>query len=414
VLPENAWKDFPQLAQKIQGRSYSYLDSAATTLKPWPVLEAVSKFLTSDVANVHRGAYRLSDNVTESFESVRTQVSQWIGSQDPRQIIFTKGATESINLVSNSFRNLEYKKGDAIVVTQLEHHSNFVPWQQLCQEKGIDFLVVPVNDQGVLDLDKYEEFLKNYRVKLVSVTLMSNVLGVITDIQTIIQLAHKHGALVLGDAAQLISFQAIDVKKWDIDFLVFSGHKLFAPYGLGVLYGKFDVLNQISCYQFGGSMVLKVTQSQTQFQELPYRLEAGTPNIEGVIGLGAAISYLNKFDRSQMIEHEMGLHNLLIQELNLISEIKIFAHHLWQANDNQKGPVVSFILKGVHSSDVAQILNQENVFVRSGVHCAQPLAERLDLIKCGGSIRASLSVYSQKKDIEKLISAIYKAKEILL
>lgn len=407
----NAWKDFPCLSQKIAGRGFAYLDSAATTLKPWPVIERVSRFLSFETANVHRGAYHLSDQATQNFEHSRKVVQNFIGAQSEAEIIFTKGTTDSVNLVASSLESL-IQAGDAILVTELEHHSNFVPWQQLALRKKAKFLMLPTNEKGELDLEQYQQWLQSHQVKLVALTAMSNALGVLPPIQQMIQMAHQQGALVLIDAAQAISFLDIDVKTWNCEFLVFSGHKLFAPYGVGVCFIKQSIQSQLLPYQFGGSMVDRVSYQQTTFLSAPHGWEAGTPNIEGVIGLAEAIRYIQQFDSQAIRSHETSLTQQAYQLLSSHSNIKIFGQpEIVSSLLSPVGPIISFIVKGTHASDVAHIFNQENVFVRSGHHCCQPLMDKLQV---GGTLRVSFSIYNTPKDIERLENALNKVKDLLL
>lgn len=400
----SAWKDFPCLSQKISGRSFAYLDSAATTLKPWPVIERVSRFLSFETANVHRGAYFLSDQATLNYEQSRKEVQNFINASSETEIIFTKGTTESVNLVATSFDPL-FNEGDAILVSELEHHSNFVPWQQLAKRKNAKFLMLPTNAQGELDLNHFEQMLTQNSVKIVALTAMSNALGVLPPIQKMIQIAHQQGAKVLIDAAQAISFLDIDVKNWGCDFLVFSGHKLFAPYGVGVCYIKQEVQPLLSLYQFGGSMVDRVSYEETTFLSGPHSWEAGTPNIEGVFGLAEAIRYVKQFDSLEIRSHELELTKQAYQLLSSYAWIKVFG------NPAISGPIISFIIEGAHASDVAHIFNQENVFVRSGHHCCQPLMNRLQV---AGTLRVSFSIYNTTKDIERLANALNKVKDLLL
>lgn len=398
------WKDFPLLSQKIQGKGFAYLDSAATTLKPWPVIERVSRFLSFETANVHRGAYRLSDQATLAFENSRLNVKNFINAKSEQEIIFTKGTTEGINLVANGIIKSGLKKGDSILVTELEHHSNFVPWQIACKETEAQFLVLPSDGNGHLDLNLFEDYLKKNTVKIVALTAMSNVLGTLVDIKNYIQVAQSYGALVLVDAAQAISYSKVDVQNLDVDFLVFSGHKLFAPYGVGVLYIKNQIAQSFPCYQFGGSMVNRVSREETTFLDSPNKFEAGTPNIEGVLGLSSAIDYLNNYTFDSIQNHENELITLTSNELKKIPGIILYGDTVI------KGPILSFNFNDIHSLDVAQILNEENVFIRSGHHCAQPLMTRLQV---QGTLRVSFSIYNRQQDVDRLIQALKKAKELL-
>lgn len=403
---EQAWKDFPALTQKIEGRGFAYLDSAATTLKPWPVIERVSRFLSFETANVHRGSYRLSDRATQAFEHSREQVKDLIKAKSSNEIVFTKGTTESVNLISDSLGQFYVHAGDAIIVTELEHHSNWVPWQRLCEKKGATFLVLKTDSEGQLDYPQLRVWLQEYSVKLVAVTALSNALGVLTDLKQIRELLNQSPkTLFLVDAAQAISFLSLDVGQIGCDFLVFSGHKLFGPYGVGVAYLKSEIADQMPPYQGGGSMVDRVTEQATTYLDSPFRFEAGTPNIEGVIGLGAAIEYFNQWDHETIQSYEKGLYQMARAQLKQFKSVTIFG------DTSDKAAVLSFVVKGAHASDVAHIFNEDNVFVRAGHHCCQPLMSRLGVT---GTIRASFSLYNRPQDVERFITAFSKVESLLL
>jgi len=403
---DQAWKDFPALTQKIQGKGFSYLDSAATTLKPWPVIERVSRFLSFETANVHRGSYRLSDKATRSYEECRESIRKLIGARDLSEVVFTKGTTDSINLIADSLGQFYVQKDDAVIVTELDHHSNWVPWQRLCQKVGAHFLVLKTNPSGTLDLDQLEVWLNTYSVKVFAVTALSNALGVLTPLDEIrAKLNASPKTLFLVDAAQAISFMAVDVSRIGCDFLVFSGHKLFGPFGVGVAYLKSEIAQCMPPYQGGGAMVDHVTETETSYLPPPFRFEAGTPNIEGVIGLGAAIEYFNQWDHSLIQDYEKSLYIQVYERLKTHPAVTIFG------DVTEKAAILSFQVQGVHPSDVAHILNEENVFVRAGHHCCQPLMARLGV---PGTIRLSFSIYNRPSDVERFFNAFNKVETLLL
>jgi cysteine desulfurase / selenocysteine lyase len=406
---EQAWKDFPALTQKFQGRGFSYLDSAATTLKPWPVIERVSRFLSFETANVHRGSYRLSDKATQAFEETRQRVQNFLGAEHESEIVFTKGSTDSINLIAQSLSEFYIQQGDAVIVSEWEHHSNWVPWQRVCEKVGGHFLVLKVTPSGAFDWDQLSYYLKNYAVKIVAVTALSNALGLTTDLKTLKEkLKISPQTKFLVDGAQGVTFLSLNVQELQCDFLVFSGHKIFGPYGVGVAYIKKEMGSQMPPYQSGGAMVDRVTGDRTTYLDSPFRFEAGTPNIEGVIGLGAALEYFQQWDHKSIQSYESSLYQYLVEEIKKeISSVVFFGleDSLWKA------PLLSFQLKGCHSLDVAQLLNEENVFVRSGHHCCQPLMASLGV---SGTVRASLSLYSRAEDIQRLVRALKKTETLLL
>lgn len=380
-----------------------YLDSGATTLKAKAVIDRMSKFFMSEVSNVHRGAHSLGDAATTAFEGVRIQVAQFLNAKSENEIIFTRSTTESINLVAASLAQDYFKAGDEIIVTQLDHHSNIVPWQMWAERKGLKVHFVRIQEDCSLDFEHYKRLLGPL-TKMVAMTQLSNALGVHVDVKPYIDAAHKVNALFLIDAAQSVSSHAIDVQALDCDFLAFSGHKLFAPTGVGVLYGKKDLLDAMPPYQAGGSMIDRVTEQGATYLASPQRFEAGTPAIAEVLGLGAALGFFTALNWKEIEEYDQ---NLIGKATRAISDLgfKVFA------KDVPRSHVVSFIWPGMHPSDFASILSQAGVAVRSGHHCCQPLMTRL---KIPGTIRASFSIYSNESDIEKLVEGLKKAKELLL
>lgn len=396
--------DFPQLTKRHNGKHLVYLDSAATALKPWPVIERISHFNSYEVANVHRGAHLIADQGTKAFESTREKIAGFFNISSTDEIIFTKGTTESINLVAQSWGRANLKANDIVLVSEMEHHANIVPWQMICQETGAKVKKIALTDEGELDISDLEKSLKNAQVKMVAVAHCSNVLGTINDIQKITKLSHAAGAKVLTDGAQMVASSKVDIQNLNCDFYVFSAHKMFGPYGVGVLFGKKEILQSMPPYQGGGSMISKVDFEGTTYNDLPYKFEAGTPNISGVIAFASALDYLIKIGWSAISEYEAELKNYTLEKLSSVDSLKILGPH------RNRGPLFSFTLKGLHHSDVAQILDQQNIAVRAGHHCAQPLLKRFGI---SGSVRASLSIYNQKSEVDLLIQGILKAKEVL-
>lgn len=401
---EQIRSEFPALKQKVHGKDLIYLDSAATTLKPLSVIERITNFYTYETSNVHRGAHYLGDVATQLFESARARFAQFINARQAEEIIFVRGTTEGVNLIASTWGTTNLIAGDEILITEMEHHANIVPWQMLAEKVGAKVIAAKVLENGELDLEDFKLKLTP-QVKLVAVTGCSNTLGTINDIKLLTRLAHEVGALILVDGAQLISFRAIDVKDLDCDFFVFSAHKIFGPFGFGVVYGKRELLEKMPPYQGGGSMIAKVAVEKTTFNEVPYRFEAGTPHIEGAVGLHAAIDFMEKMGMERIRAHEADLLAYATAQLQTIPEVTIYG------STKNKGPIISFNLRGAHHSDVGQILDQEGVAVRAGHHCTQPLMVRLGV---PGTVRASFSVYNNRSDIDLLVQAVKKARELLL
>lgn len=397
-------KQFKALGQKVNGHDLVYLDSAATTLKPDIVVDRIAHFYALESSNVHRGAHHLSDQATRSFEAARRQIQNLINASSDEEIIFTKGTTESINLVATSYGEPFLNAGDEIVITELEHHANLVPWQNLCLKKNLKLKYVPVLADGSIDEKSLETVITD-KTKLVAFSGCSNILGTFLPIEKIIARAKVVGAKTLVDAAQLISQKKIDVQKLDVDFLVFSAHKLFGPFGFGVLYGKKEILNQMPPYQYGGSMISEVNFDRTTYNTLPFKFEAGTPHVEGAIGTDTAIQFFNSLNIENVFQHEQQLLKTATDKLSLISGLQIFG------TAENKAAIISFNLKGAHHSDVGQILDQMGIAVRVGHHCTQPLLKKFGLT---GTIRASFSIYNSNADIDHLVKGIEKAQRMLL
>ncbi len=396
--------DFPILHQEVNGQSLVYLDNAATTQKPNAVIDAISDYYRTDNSNVHRGAHTLADRATVKFEAVRIKVAKFLNAPDAKQIIWTRGTTESINLVAVSWGKANLKAGDRILVSAMEHHSNIVPWQLIAQETGAVVEVIPVDATGTINILAFDAML-DARVKMVAVGHVSNAMGTINPIEKIITLAHAVGARVLIDGAQAVSHWAVDVQKLNCDFYAFSAHKLFGPTGLGVLYGKRDLLESMPPYQGGGEMIETVSFAGTTFNQLPYKFEAGTPDIAGVIGFGAAIDYLNNLDREAAVAHEQALLAYAEEKARATDGIKLIGTAV------HKTSVMSFMLEGAHPADVGVLLDKQGVAVRTGNHCAQPIMDQFGI---PGTVRASFSFYNTFAEVDRLFSAIEKAKTFLL
>ena len=396
--------DFPLLTQRVRGKPLVYLDSAATSLKPWPVIEKVGHFLSYQTANVHRGAHHLSDLATGYYEDGRKKAADFLGAMSPDEIIFTRGTTESVNLVAQTWGRKNLKKDDVIVLTEMEHHSNIVPWQMIAESVGAKIKVIPVSDRGELILEEAEKILKE-KVQLLAVAHASNTLGTINDIKWLAKKAHENGARIFVDGAQMVANHAVNVQDLDVDFYAFSGHKVFAPYGIGILYGKREILEGLPPYQGGGSMISEVRFEKTTYHDIPHRFEAGTPNIEGTLGLHAAIDYVEKLGWTAIETQESSLLHEATAKVKEIPGIRLIGESA------KKAPILSFVLEGTHPSDVGQILDQENVAVRSGHHCTQPLMKRFGI---PGTVRASFSIYNSSQDIDQLVKGLVKARELLL
>lgn len=394
--------DFPILKRKFYNYPLAYLDTANSAQKPQPVIDAINHFYSVSYANIHRGVYTLSNEATNAYEAVRKKVQQFINAPDYHCISFTKGATEAINLVASSFGYAKLSAGDEIILSEMEHHSNIVPWQLLEERLGIVIKVIPVFEDGTLDLEAYENLLTE-KVKLVAITHMSNVLGTINPIKKIVDMAHKLNIPVLVDGCQAVAHLPVDVQDLDCDFYVFSSHKLYGPTGAGVLYGKYDLLKSMPPYQGGGSMIEKVSfTKKTTFKSPPYRFEAGTPPIAQVIGLGAAIDYLSKIGVENFHQHEDSLLAYAQEKLKEIPGLRIIGH------SQNKSSVISFTMKDIHAHDIATFADHHGIAIRGGHHCAQPLMSRYGLT---ATARASIGIYNNKNDIDQLIEMLYKVYE---
>jgi cysteine desulfurase/selenocysteine lyase len=399
---ERVRRDFPILERKVNGRPLVYLDSGASSQRPVAVLRAVEEYETHSHANIHRGVHALSQAATEAFEGARERVRRFINARSTKEIIFVRGTTEAINLVAQSFARPRFKPGDEIVVTQLEHHANIVPWQMVCEQTGCTLKVAPVNKRGELLFDEYVKLLSP-RTKLVAIAHVSNALGSILPVKRIVDAAHAQGAVVLVDGAQAVPHSHVDVRALGCDFYAFSGHKIYGPTGIGVLYGREELLQSMPPWQGGGDMILTVSFEKTTYNDLPAKFEAGTPNISGAVGLAAAMDYLESLGLDAIAAHEHRLVELATAELQKIPGIQIVGT---AAN---KASIVSFTLDGVHPHDLGTILDHEGVAVRTGHHCAMPLMTFLGL---PATARASFGVYNTEQDVRSLVAALGKAREV--
>lgn len=393
---------FPQLTRQVRGRPLVYLDNAATTLKPKSVIEAVSEHYSSNAANIHRGAHFLGDQGTMQFEAVREKVRQWLGAAHVEEVVFTKGTTEGVNLLAHGLVS-QLKAGDEILLTEMEHHSNIVPWQLAAQDKGIQIKAVRVTPAGLLDQEDFRRQLSE-KVKIFSLAHVSNALGTINPVGEMIAAARTVGAVTVVDGAQSVGLGLVDVQQLGCDFLTFSGHKIYGPTGIGVVYGRKDIFSRLPPYQGGGSMISEVTIQRSTYLDIPHRFEAGTQPIAEVMGLGAAMDFLAELDHERARAHERGLSEALIERLEKISGVRVLAAEAERAN------IVSFVMAGTHPSDVGQLLDQQGVAVRTGHHCCQPLMRRLGI---PGTVRVSMAAYTDQEDLELFLEAMMKAKEVL-
>jgi cysteine desulfurase/selenocysteine lyase len=399
---EKVRKDFPILRQTIHGKPLVYLDNAATTQKPQAVIDAIAHLYAADYSNIHRGVHELSERSTRQYEESRLRIQRFIRASDPREIIFVRGATEGINLVAQTYGRTRVGPGDEIVISALEHHSNIVPWQMLCEEKGAVLRVAPINDDGEIERKEFERLLGR-RTKIVAIAHVSNALGTVNPIRWMIERAHQHGAAVLVDGAQAAPHMPLNMEELDCDFYVFSGHKLYGPTGIGILYGKAGLLEEMPPYQGGGDMILSVAFEKTTYNTLPYKFEAGTPNIEGTIGLSAAVGYLNDLGMDNVAQYEAELLAYGTEKLSGISGLRLIG------TAAQKAAVLSFTLDGVHPHDVGTILDRQGIAVRTGHHCAQPVMDRFGV---PATTRASLAFYNTREEIDSLAAGIRKVKEV--
>ena len=395
--------DFPLLKEEMRGKPIVFLDSAASSQKPTVVIDAISEYYNHQHANVHRGVYELSQEATDAFELGRERVRSFLNADSTDEIIFTRGTTESINLVASCYGRKFLEKGDEVIISTLEHHSNIVPWQMICEERGAVLKVIPIDDQGDIIIDEYKKLL-SANTKIVSIVHISNALGTINPVKEVIDLAHEQDIPVLIDGAQATLHEKIDVQELDADFYAFSGHKVYGPTGIGVLYGKRRWLDAMPPYQGGGEMIKTVSFEKTTYNELPFKFEAGTPDISGVIGLGIALEYVKSLGYENIGEHESELLRYATEKLLEIPGLRIVG------TSKNKASVISFLIDGTHPYDIGTILDKLGIAVRTGHHCTQPLMKRFEI---PGTVRASFAVYNNKEDIDRLVEGVTRAARML-
>tara|TARA_B100000676_G_scaffold161926_1_gene159314 strand:+ start:6059 stop:7270 length:1212 start_codon:yes stop_codon:yes gene_type:complete len=394
--------DFPTLSQKVNGKELVYLDNAATTQKPEAVIKAIERYYKESNANIHRGVHALSQKATELYEKARENISTFINSESEKQIIFVRGATEAINLVANSYVRPLLNQGDEIIISQMEHHANIVPWQLICDEKKAKLKILPMNQKGELILDNLETIISK-KTKFMAINHVSNSLGTINPADEIVKVAHQHNIKILVDGAQAVQHIPIDIQNIGADFYCFSGHKLYGPTGIGILYGKKQLLDEMPPYQGGGDMIKSVTFDRTTYNNVPHKFEAGTPNISGVIGLSAAVDYVKEIGIEEISKHESELLEYASEELRKIDDVDIIG------NAEDKASVISFVIKNIHPHDIGTIMDSDGVAIRAGKHCTDPV---MDFYCIPATARASFAAYNNKDDVDKLIKSVKKAIEV--
>lgn len=400
---ENLRKDFPILSREVNGKPLIYFDNGATAQKPQSVIDVVNRYYSLENSNIHRGVHTLSQEATSAYEEARRKIQKYIGAQLPEEVLFTKGTTDGINLIAQTFGKHFLKAGDEVVISAMEHHSNIVPWQMICEEKGAKLRIIPIDDQGDLIMDEFKQML-NSKTKLLSITHISNTLGTVNPVKEMIDLAHEKNVPVLVDGAQAVPHQKVDVSALNCDFYAFSMHKMFGPTGVGILYGKKEWLDQLPPYQGGGDMIKTVTFEKTTYNELPHKFEAGTPNIAGGIASGAAVDYLNQLDWEAVRLHEKDLLDYATNQLNQIEGLRFIGEA------KVKASVISFVVEGTHAYDLGVIMDKIGVAVRTGHHCTQPLMDRFGIL---GTVRASFAFYNTKAEIDVFIKALNRAIKML-
>jgi cysteine desulfurase / selenocysteine lyase len=396
--------DFPILRERVHDKPLVYLDNAATTQKPQAVIDRLAEFYAHENANVHRGVHLLSEGATEAYENARRTVCRFLNAADPREIVFVRGTTEAINLVMQSYGRTHVERGDEVVITTMEHHSNIVPWQMLCEQTGARLKVVPITDAGELRLDEYEALLSE-RTKIVAVVHVSNALGTINPVDEIVRMAHRRGIPVLVDGAQAVAHMPVDVRALDCDFYTFSGHKIFGPTGIGALYAKAPLLDAMPPYQGGGDMISSVTFERTLYNVPPYKFEAGTPNIAGAIGLAAALEYVEAIGLERVNAHERALMAYGTAALSQVAGLRL------TGTASDKTGILAFVLDSVHPHDIGTILDREGVAIRTGHHCCQPLMDRMGV---PATARASLALYNTREEVDALVAALEKVREVFV
>ena len=402
MINQNIKSDFPILSQKINGHDLVYLDNAATTQKPKVVIDSINEYYRKTNSNIHRGVHTLSQKATEQYENARNKIANFINSESEKEIIFVRGATEAINLVANSYVRPLLNQDDEIIISQMEHHANIVPWQMICNEIGAKLKILPMNQKGELIVKELENII-NEKTKFIAINHVSNSLGTVNPIEHIVKIAHKNKIKILVDGAQAIQHIPIDIRKINADFYCFSGHKIYAPSGIGVLYGKKELLDEMHPYQGGGDMIKSVTFEKTIYNDVPNKFEAGTPNISGAIALGTAIDYVTTLGIENIAKHEAELLEYATKKISKISGIKIIG------NAKNKASVLSFVIENVHPHDIGTIMDAKGVAIRAGNHCNQPV---MDFYSIPATARASFAIYNNKEDVDKLMDSIEKTIEV--
>tara|TARA_Y100000782_G_scaffold109978_1_gene135667 strand:+ start:880 stop:2094 length:1215 start_codon:yes stop_codon:yes gene_type:complete len=402
MLDESLKSDFPTLKQKINGNELVYLDNAATTQKPEKVIKALESYYRSINSNIHRGVHTLSIRATNAYEEARSKVAAFINAEHREEIIFVRGATEAINLVANSYVRPILKEGDQIIISQMEHHANIVPWQIICEQKKAELKIIPMNVKGELLIEEIEGMISE-KTKFISINHVSNSLGTVNRIEDVIKIAHSNNIRIMIDGAQAVQHLSVDLIKLNPDFYCFSGHKVYAPTGIGVLYGKKELLEKMPPYQGGGDMIKSVTFEKTIYNDIPNRFEAGTPNIAGTIGLGVSIDYLVSIGIENIAKHEKELLDYATQEIRKIEGVQIIGNAI------EKASVLSFVIEGIHPHDIGTIMDKQGVAIRTGHHCTQPT---MDFYGIPATARASFAIYNSRKDVDALINAVKKTIEV--
>ena len=402
MLDESLKSDFPTLKQKINGNELVYLDNAATTQKPEKVIKALESYYRSINSNIHRGVHTLSIRATNAYEEARSKVAAFINAEHREEIIFVRGATEAINLVANSYVRPILKEGDQIIISQMEHHANIVPWQIICEQKNAELKIIPMNVKGELLIEEIEGMISE-KTRFISINHVSNSLGTVNRIEDVIKIAHSNNIRIMIDGAQAVQHLSVDLIKLNPDFYCFSGHKVYAPTGIGVLYGKKELLEKMPPYQGGGDMIKSVTFEKTIYNDIPNRFEAGTPNIAGTIGLGVSIDYLVSIGIENIAKHEKELLDYATQEIRKIEGVQIIGNAI------EKASVLSFVIEGIHPHDIGTILDKQGVAIRTGHHCTQPT---MDFYGIPATARASFAIYNSRKDVDALINAVKKTIEV--
>ena len=395
-------EEFPILSKKINKKSLIYLDNASTTQKPKSVIETIQNYYESTNSNIHRGVHHLSQKATEEYEKSRETIQHFIGADSSKEIIFVRGATEAVNLVANSYVKPLLSEGDNIIISQMEHHANIVPWQIMAKEKGTDIRVIPINNAGELIIEEIDSLIDE-KTKFISLNHVSNSLGTINPVRKLIQKAHKNDIRIMIDGAQAVQHMKVNVVELDVDFYCFSGHKMYGPTGIGILYGKKEILDKMEPYQGGGDMIKSVTFEKTIYNDVPHIFEAGTPNIVGAIGLGKAVEFIEDITVEEIEKHELDLLNYATNKINKIEGVQIIG------NSKDKASVISFVMEGIHPHDIGTIMDNLGIAIRAGHHCTQPV---MDFYEIPATARASFAIYNTKEDVDKLIDGIQKTKEV--